>query len=187
MRVTIREVPGPYASHCWVTNRKPRKDGYVDINRGEERFNAGGRRHLASVQAHRLALVHAGFLPTDELYSPNRKLNQGHHGCFRRACVRPRHLHIVTARENIARSNARSANGVRTGLCPQGHLLSANAYRHSGSGVGCNRCRLDRSRRKNAEDRAIYQSLDMTQEQWNDSTPAYRATMRAEHRAKQSA
>ena len=187
MGVTLEAISGPYESPCWFSDRVPSTDGYVPIRCGPWRVEADGRRRRAKAKQHRLALVIVGVLMPDELMSEKGANGQVDHGCLVKRCCRPRHLHIVTARENLARSNAASANGIRTGRCPQGHLLSgANVYQKSG-GIQCLECMRRVNRRKAAEDRAIVKVLRVTHTKWRYSTPAFRAAARAEHRAKQSA
>lgn len=71
--------------------------------------------------------------------------------CLHRRCCNPRHLQIVTQRENIARGNSHVARQMTAVACPQGHLFDeANTYWHDGQRK-CKECR--RVRRGESYDR----------------------------------
>lgn len=96
----------PARGACWVPDTKPEPNGYVRLKRD-------GKRRLA----HRLALALVG-----------RRIPQGYqadHLCRNTACCRPRHLDIVTPRDNTLRSTGASAVASVTGICKAGlHLLT---------------------------------------------------------------
>lgn len=63
------------------------------------------------------------------------------HLCRNRLCCNPDHLEAVTARVNIARSNAPNAIVGRTGLCKRGHEFTPeNTYTRPNGGRLCRLC-----------------------------------------------
>ena len=70
----------------------------------------------------------------EELVGPIPEGLQIDHLCRVRGCVNPKHLRVVTGRENIMAPGARclaKVNVVKT-VCPKGHAYdAANTYTHS--------------------------------------------------------
>jgi hypothetical protein len=101
--------------------------------------------YLREVRAHRFAweLVHGPI--------PSRL--QVDHLCRNRACVRPSHLRLVTARENLLALGSKSLAKIRADAkhCKHGHALSGeNLYlrkrRHGGRACLTCRRRIDKER-----------------------------------------
>lgn len=112
----------------WTGALNPK--GYGQINTG----STATRRSVVK-QAHRVAYeLFVGPIP-DGL--------QIDHLCRVRSCVRPSHLEVVTAVENIRRG---SNMGKRKPYCPQGHPYDeANSYIAPNGDRSCRACNRERA------------------------------------------
>lgn len=71
------------------------------------------------------------------------------HLCKVTSCVNPAHLEAVTKRENVARSDAKSACALRTNLCVHGHEFTPeNTYVRPSRPKSreCRACTIERHR-----------------------------------------
>ena len=65
------------------------------------------------------------------------------HLCRTRHCVNPRHLEVVTQRENILRGIGASAKNAKKTHCPKGHEYSnANTYITPSGSRSCKACNV---------------------------------------------
>lgn len=75
------------------------------------------------------------------------------HLCRVPACVNPRHLEVVTLRENVLRGSGLTARQARMTLCKRGHQFSARLWRgHRICRVCDNWRRREKTRLRNVRD-----------------------------------
>lgn len=108
---------------CWEWTATCSESGYA-------RFRWNGK----SVKAHRVSYeILVGSIPTDMVLD---------HLCRVRHCVNPKHLEVVTRRENTLRGNSRSAIGIRTNKCINNHeYTKENTYNNPGGFRECKTCK----------------------------------------------
>lgn len=99
-------------------------------------YDSGKQRNVG---AHRYAYeLHVGPIPDGLVID---------HLCGTRACTVPEHLEAVTQRENVHRSEGRTAVNARKTHCPQGHPYDeANTYTYRGM-RSCRACGVEKRRR----------------------------------------
>lgn len=99
-----------FSSGCWIWHGAITRDGYGYISFDGKRSNA-----------HRVIyLLLCGRIPKDLTCD---------HLCRNRACVRPDHVELVTAGENVLRGEGPSARNLRKRACQNGHAFTAaNTY-----------------------------------------------------------
>lgn len=114
------------ANGCWIWSGAKNSAGYGHLLVGSRTDNS--RKY---VKAHRFAYEQlVGPIPSPHL----------DHLCRTPACVNPKHLEPVTAKENIRRG---IGHGKET-ECPYGHPYDAtNTYRHRGKRF-CRKCNANR-------------------------------------------
>lgn len=125
---------GPDA--CWLwTGARTRGHGELTVG------IQGGR--LMMEAAHRLAyqLHHREQIP------PGLTID---HLCRVRHCVNPRHLEVVTLRENTLRGEGRAAQNARLVACRRGHPFDAANTLRSGGRRVCRVCKQRRERARRA-------------------------------------
>lgn len=126
---------GPDACWPWLGARS---------NGGHGMFRLDGK----TVPAHRVAVMLDG-----------REIPPGHvpdHLCRQRHCNNPRHLEVVSHRENTLRGAGPTAQHAAKDRCLRGHeFTEANTIRRS-KGRECRACREERERRRPHRNRAAY-------------------------------
>ena len=120
---------------CWIWTGEVMPEGY-----GRLRRRTNGSLHR--VYAHRFSyeLKH-GPIPADLVID---------HLCRVRHCVNPRHLRVVTNRENIMAGEGVGAVNARKTECKHGHPFDeSNTYVQPSRGTRqCRQCQRDRYRQK---------------------------------------
>ena len=113
-------------SGCWLWMSPVSKDGYGQ-------FSVGKKSH----KAHRFSYErYIGGIPEGL---------QLDHLCKTTICVNPRHLEVVTAKENISRSDSYNRNKTH---CRHGHeFTESNTYTSPKSFRGCRICIKTRAKR----------------------------------------
>lgn len=92
---------------CWEFKGSLYRNGYGQIWNGKR-----------SEQAHRVSYrLYMSEIPE------NMEID---HLCRNRCCINPRHLEVVTHRENIARSNTLMGKNARKTHCIRGHALDGD-------------------------------------------------------------
>ena len=122
---------------CWNWTGEIQHDGY-----GKIRFNG---RHIG---AHRACLLLLGT-----------SIPQGltiDHLCRNRRCVNPKHLEVVTLRENLLRGNNICMRHATRTHCKRGHPLSGLNLRMQGKYRVCRSCQVAYYAVSNASRRAKY-------------------------------
>lgn len=100
--------------------------------------------HNGPEKAHRVAL----FLAFGEWPAKGAHTD---HLCRNRVCQNPRHLEVVTPRENMRRGIGRIAERFVQTECLRGHIFtSANTYITSRGSRRCRTCHRDRERKRNS-------------------------------------
>lgn len=85
------------------------------------------------------------------------------HLCRNRACLNPKHLEVVTARENTMRSDALTAKFAVATHCIHGHPFDlVNTYFRPSGGRSCRTCAASQDRRQKAKRRAARQETGAT-------------------------
>lgn len=109
---------------CWVWNGPRERCGYGVSWAGKP----GG-----TMIAHRFALLtEMGELPRDLVVD---------HICRNRACCNPKHLRVITSRENVLIGVGPSAVNARKTHCRKGHeFTDENTLRIRGSSRACKAC-----------------------------------------------
>lgn len=107
---------------CWDWTAAKTKDGYGAIGAG----GRGGR----TLMAHRVVF--------DLLCIPIPEGMEADHLCFRRHCVNPDHIEIVTPHEN----KMRQRRGPSISHCKHGHaMVGYNVIERKSGGRTCRSCR----------------------------------------------
>ena len=113
-RVTVDAETG-----CWRSGHCHGPDGYARVE----------VRGYGMARAHRVAYAAENGVSLSELrtaYAERRMTIDHLHaaGCRHRDCVRPKHLRLVTSRENTLASGGPAAQNARKTHCPRGHHLA---------------------------------------------------------------
>jgi len=91
-----------------------------------------------SLWAHRVSVVLSGrVIPSDKVVD---------HLCRNEGCVNPRHLDIVTQRENVLRGQAPNILRHLDNICMRGHILPNGTYA-GGQRKHCSVCRAQRRKK----------------------------------------
>jgi HNH endonuclease len=132
----------PSEMGCWIWQ------GNTLDRKGYARFQVHGK----GVFVHRWAYEYLRG-PIPEYRAP--EWLQVDHLCRVRNCVNPRHMELVTRRDNILRGSSRSALNARKDRCIRGHALSGrNLYIHTNGRRKCRACRQAERRRRTLVDGA---------------------------------
>ena len=128
----VKKLP----SGCWIWT------GYV-TGTGYGRFFING----GQVFAHRWIY--------EQRHGPIPRPLTIDHLCRRPLCVNPKHMEVVTTRENTLRGIGPSAVNALKRWCPRGHLYDEqNTRRNTGGGRYCLACNKIRKRRFHQNHRA---------------------------------
>jgi len=121
-------------SKCWIWLGKPSTDGYgtMVLNRC---WTGDNTNRVASRVAYELFV---GEIERDL---------QIDHLCRNRICVNPKHLEVVTCRENVLRGNGPPALNSRKTHCKRGHPFTSNNTYIDRKGKQCRICRTYLNRR----------------------------------------
>jgi hypothetical protein len=113
---------------CWLWDRVIGTGGYGY-------HNWRGR----TVRAHRVSVLIDGRTIPDGM--------QVDHTCRTRSCINPRHLEVVTPRENKRRGNEHSGIGQYKTHCPSGHPYDeTNTYTSRNGARHCRACKVARTK-----------------------------------------
>lgn len=120
---------------CWHWVGTHDKHGYAQISKGG--------RGSGNTRAARVAYeLYVGPIP--EGLVPD-------HLCRNRGCVNPKHLELVTGRENTLRGEGISARNAQKTHCKNGHAFdAANTYHPKKGGRACRACSRDSYARRKA-------------------------------------
>ncbi len=135
-RFEAMALPEP-TSGCWLWMGALSNVGYGQ-------FRLDGK----TVLAHRVAVILDG-----------RELPPGltvDHRCSQRRCVNPRHLDVVTQRENTLRSSGPTATHAKQDACLRGHAYTEENTIRRPKGRECRTCREERERDRPRRDRSAY-------------------------------
>lgn len=108
---------------CWIFRGKPRKDGYTKV-----------RIKNHSFYAHRVSYhLFNGGIEHDQVID---------HICRNRACINPKHLRVISNKENILCGESATAKNARKTHCIKGHLFGGTNLKIKSSGRGryCYEC-----------------------------------------------
>lgn len=122
-----------FAKGCWKWLGHKHNEGYGLIKKGNK-----------SYRVHRIMYeLLVGTIPA------GMELD---HLCRNTSCVNPKHMEVVTGRENILRSECPPAKNARKTTCLRGHLFSEdNIYKLKDGSRACKTCDKMRHRaRQNA-------------------------------------
>ena len=133
------------AENCWLWDGSINKNGYGQTSRRSK-----GRKF--GVWAHRLVW--------EALVGPIPAGMELDHLCRKTSCVRPGHLEVVTAKENVLRGVGLSAQNARKNLCKRGHPFDSE-WRDKRTGRThrcCRKCNAEKARisyHRNKKSRAL--------------------------------
>lgn len=127
-KIQTQAAPG-FDQPCWVWMRNLTRDGYGRITWASQHKSA-----------HRVAYeLLIGPIPDDKVID---------HLCRTRACVNPRHMEVVSTRENTMRGTSFAAVNAKKTHCGKGHEFTArNTYVWRGCRI-CRACRAETDRRR---------------------------------------
>lgn len=126
-----RCVPVPWTG-CWLWLGHVKSTGYGECGTGKTRQGA----HRVSYRLYRGPI------------SPELQID---HLCRVRSCVNPKHLELVTIRENVLRGWGRAGVNARKLICKRGHsLVGDNARINKYGHRNCRICRANLQRRSRA-------------------------------------
>jgi hypothetical protein len=132
----------PDLGPCWSWTASTDSKGYGQIWIGSKRH----KTHRL-VRAHRVSYVLlVGPIPNK---TADGKRITVDHLCRNHACVNPRHLEVVTHRENVLRGISGAAVNARKTHCPKGHEYDVvNTYVSPRGGRLCRACHRDYEQRR---------------------------------------
>lgn len=110
---------------CWVWRGSLNTHGYGQF-----------KLHYKNIGAHRIShLLYVGEIPAGL---------QIDHLCRNRACVNPKHLRLLTLKENVLSGIGITAQNLKKTKCPKGHLYDKI---NSQNRRCCSTCQKEASRR----------------------------------------
>ena len=133
----VDAAAGPDACWLWRGAITPEGYGILGLGRPHDRAVNEYAHRLAYVLAHRVPVPPRGAMTID-------------HRCRTRACCNPRHLELVTQRENLLRGAHRAAACARRQACTRGHPWARDAYRRANGWRYCRQCERANRRRRRA-------------------------------------
>ena len=124
------------AGECWIwIGSKYSKLGYGGFRSTE--INPDG----ISIAAHRVSYYYE-----HGVYSTGRDFNIDHL-CRNTMCVRPDHLEMVSARENVMRGIGPTSVNAKKTHCKRGHEFAEGSFWMNGNGRKCKECHRSAARR----------------------------------------
>jgi len=121
---------------CWLWPKGKHSGGYGLLYRSVKK---GDKYTASTTYVHRFAY--------ENLVGPIPEGMTIDHLCRNRACCNPKHLEVVTNKENILRGLGAAAVHARQTHCVWGHEFTQdNTYVRANGGRQCNICRLQKSR-----------------------------------------